>query len=59
MQVVKDDDPSIDTFLVNITDSNKPSQAVAAKLGFKPTDKLMKDRVLTEPTRRYERPAHD
>jgi RimJ/RimL family protein N-acetyltransferase len=59
MEVIKDEDPSIGTFTVNITDSNKPSQAIAAKLGFKPTDKLMKDRVLVEPTRRYVRPAHD
>ncbi|HEX5744367.1 MAG TPA: GNAT family N-acetyltransferase [Candidatus Saccharimonadales bacterium] len=59
MEAVRNDNPSVDTFIVNITDSNKASQAVAEKLGFKATDKLMKDRVLTEPTRRYERPAHE
>lgn len=53
MEVTKQTLP-INTFVVNITEANTPSQAVAAKLGFKPTDVLQKG-DLPAPTRRYER----
>lgn len=55
MEVTKQILP-INTFIVNITEANTPSQAVAARLGFKPTDALRKG-DLPAPTRRYERSA--
>ena len=44
-------------FVVNIIDTNEASKAIAAKLGFEATDKLLKDEVLKAMLRRYERPA--
>lgn len=58
MEVAMENLP-IETFAVNITDTNKSSQAIAAKLGFKATDILTKDKVLPELIRRYERPAYE
>lgn len=56
MHVAKQKLP-IDTFVVNITDSNISSQSLAKKLGFEATDILTKDEALPELIRRYERPA--
>jgi len=49
----------VDTFLVNIADTNEASKAVAKHLGFKPTGVLITDGDLQVPTRRYERHIHD
>ncbi|MHB1060146.1 MAG: hypothetical protein ACYC0F_19980, partial [Rhodanobacter sp.] len=56
METVQQNLPVVDTFVVYITEANVSSQAIAAKLGFEATDKIVRDK-LPEPTRRYERPA--
>ena len=48
----------VDSFALYIADENSASRAVAAKLGFSPTDIVVKDDVLDCMERRYEKVVH-